>query len=173
MPVTVGPSTVTINHDRQFLICQRDATIAPTGDLGFYARDTRVVSGYAVTINGRAPLLLDAIAVEPFSARHEFMTPALSLSPGAALVRDREENVYLALALRNVGAGLAVIHGWRPHAGRDGDPHGTQDGDFGAGHLGDEAAGRRQAAPGRARPSFAAAGSRAGRVGGQGAGRQS
>lgn len=54
-------------------------------------------------------------------------TEMISLSPGAALVRDHDENVYLALALRNVGAGLAVIHGWRPHAGRDGDPRAGRD----------------------------------------------
>src|SRR6266581_6949161 len=75
MPVTVGPSTLTINHDRQFLISQPNATMAPQDDVGFYARDTRFVSGYAVTINGRLPRLLDAITVEHFSARYEFMTP--------------------------------------------------------------------------------------------------
>ncbi len=88
MPVTVGPSTVTINRDRQFLVCQRDGTIHPSGDLGFYSHDTRFVSGYGVTINGRPPLLLDATAIEHFSARHEFMTPQLPLSPGADGGRD-------------------------------------------------------------------------------------
>jgi len=88
MPVIIGPSTVTINHDRQFLVCQRDATVIPSGDVGFYARDTRFVSGYGVTINGRPPLLLDATAVEHFSARHEFMTPELPLSPGTDGGRD-------------------------------------------------------------------------------------
>ena len=83
MPVTVGPSTLTINHDRQFLICQPNATMAPLDDVGFYAHDTRFVSGYNVTINGRPPLLLDAITVEHFSARHEFMTPELPLGPGS------------------------------------------------------------------------------------------
>src|SRR2546422_11605549 len=83
MPVTVGPSTLTINHDRQLLISQPNATMAPHEDVGFYARDTRFVSGYNVTINGRAPLLLDAITVEHFSARHEFMTPELPLGPGS------------------------------------------------------------------------------------------
>ena len=83
MPVTVGPSTLTINHDRQFLISQRNATMAPQDDVGFYARDTRFVSGYGVTINGRLPRLLDAITVEHFSARYEFMTPELHLGPAS------------------------------------------------------------------------------------------
>src|SRR6202035_6061490 len=83
MPVTVGPSTLTINHDRQFLISQPNATMAPQDDVGFYAHDTRFVSGYSVTINGLKPLLLDAITVEHFSARYEFMTPELPLGPGS------------------------------------------------------------------------------------------
>src|ERR1700687_4511736 len=69
MPVTVCPSTLTINHDRQFLISQPNATMAPQDDVGFYAHDTRFVSGYSVTINGLKPLLLHAITVEHFSAR--------------------------------------------------------------------------------------------------------
>src|ERR1700724_2716256 len=84
MPVTVGPSTLTINHDRQFLISQPNAKMAPQDDVGFYAPDPRFVSGYSVTINGLKPLLLDAITVEHFSARHEFMTPQLRLGPGAS-----------------------------------------------------------------------------------------
>ena len=88
MPVTVGPSTLTINHDRQFLISQPNATMAAQDDVGFYARDTRFVSGYGVTINGRLPRLLDAITVEHFSARYEFMTPELHLGPASDASAD-------------------------------------------------------------------------------------
>ena len=84
MPVTVGPSTLTINHDRQFLISQPNATMLPQDDVGFYGHDTRFVSGYGVTINGVKPLLLEAITVEHFSARHEFTTPELRLGPGTS-----------------------------------------------------------------------------------------
>src|SRR6202165_2928737 len=88
MPVTVGPSTLTINHDRQFLISQPNATMATLDDVGFYARDSRLGSGYGVTINGRLPLLLDAITVEHFSARYEFMTPELHLGGASGAVAD-------------------------------------------------------------------------------------
>src|ERR1700687_3105520 len=88
IPGTVVPATLTINHDRQFLITQPNATMAPQGDVGFYAHDTRFVSGYSVTINGLKPLLLDAITVEHFSARHEFMTPELRLGPGSGADAD-------------------------------------------------------------------------------------
>src|ERR1700737_4455159 len=80
MPVTHGTPTVTINHDHQFLVCDPNATIAPTAGAGFFARDTRFVSSYAVTINGRLPLLLDASSIDHFSARHEFTPPELPLA---------------------------------------------------------------------------------------------
>src|ERR1700736_1091339 len=83
MPVTVGPSTLTINYDRQFLISQPNATMLPQDDVGFFASDTRFVSGYGLTLNGRPPKLLDAITVEHFSARYEFMTPERPLGPGS------------------------------------------------------------------------------------------
>src|ERR1700682_1248010 len=60
---------------------------APAG-VGFFARDTRFVSSYAVTINGRVPLLLDASTIDHFSARHEFTTPELPL----AATRDGGEH---------------------------------------------------------------------------------
>src|SRR5919204_209409 len=52
MPVTHGVPTITINHDHQFLICDPNATMVATAPVGFFARDTRFVSGYGMTING-------------------------------------------------------------------------------------------------------------------------
>ena len=83
MSVIVGPSTITISHNNHFLIAQPDASIAPSDDVGFFAQDTRFVSAYGITINGRAPLLLNAAPVAHFSARHEFTTPELPLGTGA------------------------------------------------------------------------------------------
>jgi glycogen debranching enzyme len=80
--VIVGPSTITINHNNRFLIAQPDATMVPSDDVGFFASDTRFVSGYNLTINGRAPLLINAARIEHFSARHEFTTPELPLGTG-------------------------------------------------------------------------------------------
>src|SRR5436309_79265 len=80
MPVTHGVPTITINHDHQFLVCDTNATMVPTGGVGFFARDTRFVSGYNLTINGRVPLLLDASPFDHFSARWEFTSPELPLA---------------------------------------------------------------------------------------------
>ena len=46
-------------------------------------QDTRFVSAYGITLNGRAPLLLNASRVEHYSVRHEFTTPELPLGTGA------------------------------------------------------------------------------------------
>src|SRR2546426_4904649 len=54
--------------------------MVPTGAVGFFARDTRFVSGYSVTISGRVPLLLDASTIDHFSVRHEFTSPELPLA---------------------------------------------------------------------------------------------
>src|SRR6202171_5579407 len=83
MPVTVGPSTLTINYDRQFLITRPHPPLPPQDDVALYASDPRFVSGYGITLNGRPPLLLDAITVEHFSARHEFTTPELPIGPSS------------------------------------------------------------------------------------------
>lgn len=80
MPVVSGPPTITINHDHQLLVCEPDATLVATNPVGFFARDTRFVSGYLLAINGRPPLLLDANPIDHFSARWEFTTPQLPLA---------------------------------------------------------------------------------------------
>jgi glycogen debranching enzyme len=80
VPVSQGSPSITINHDHQFLVCDVDGTMAPSGDVGFFARDTRFVSSYRITINGQTPLLLDGSAVDHFSARHEYITPELPLT---------------------------------------------------------------------------------------------
>src|SRR2546425_13090842 len=80
MPVTHGVPTITINHDHQFLVCDTNATMVPTAGVGFFARDTRFVSGYSLTINGRVPLLLDASPFDHFSSRWDFTSPKLPLA---------------------------------------------------------------------------------------------
>ena len=71
-PIQVGPSTITMNRDDRVLVCQPDATIAGLGDEGFFTRDTRFVSGYALWLNGRRPILLNSSPIRFFSSRYEF-----------------------------------------------------------------------------------------------------
>jgi len=77
LAIRVGPSNVTINRDDRVLVCQPDGRIDPGSEEGFFARDTRLVSGWELSINGHAPLLLSSSPVRFYSARFELTNPAL------------------------------------------------------------------------------------------------
>ncbi|MGI8929270.1 MAG: glycogen debranching N-terminal domain-containing protein, partial [Candidatus Limnocylindrales bacterium] len=69
LAIPVGPSTVTINRDDRVVVCQPDARIDASRDEGFFARDTRFVSGYDLTLNGHRPVLLNSSPIQFFSSR--------------------------------------------------------------------------------------------------------
>ena len=75
--VSAGSSTITINRNDRFVVSRTDGTIDPTANDGFFARDTRLVSGYRVWINGRVPVLLNSAATHFFASRYEFTNPEL------------------------------------------------------------------------------------------------
>jgi glycogen debranching enzyme len=77
LQIPVGPSVIMINRDDRVLVCQPDGGIADGFEGGFFARDTRFVSGYAVLINGTSPVLLNSSPVQSFSARFEYTNDAL------------------------------------------------------------------------------------------------
>ena len=71
-PVQVGPSSITINRDDRFLVCQPDGRILGGPDDGFFTRDTRFISGWDLRINGKRPVLLNSAPIQFFSARFEY-----------------------------------------------------------------------------------------------------
>ncbi len=77
LPIQLGPSTVTINRDDRVIVCQPDGRLDPAAEQGFFARDTRFVSGWELLINGRLPVLLNSSPVQFYSARFEFTNDAL------------------------------------------------------------------------------------------------
>src|SRR3954451_14202059 len=77
LPIQVGASTITINRDDRFIVCQTDGRIRQDADEGFFARDTRFVCDYDLFLNGQRPVLLDASTVEFYSARFEYTNPEL------------------------------------------------------------------------------------------------
>ena len=77
LAIPVGPSAVTINRDDRVVVCQPDGRIEAGREEGFFARDTRFVSGYDVRINGRPPLLLNSSPIQFFSSRFEYTNEAL------------------------------------------------------------------------------------------------
>ena len=83
LPVQVGTPAITINRDDRFLVSQPDGRIDATADEGFFVRDTRMASGYELTLNGVRPTLLNAAPIRFFSARHQFSNPPLLDGDGA------------------------------------------------------------------------------------------
>jgi glycogen debranching enzyme len=71
-PVQVGPSSITINRDDRFLVCQPDGRILGGPDDGFFTRDTRFISSWDLWINGKRPMLLNSAPIQFFSARFEY-----------------------------------------------------------------------------------------------------
>ncbi|MBA2489566.1 MAG: amylo-alpha-1,6-glucosidase [Chloroflexi bacterium] len=83
LPVQVGPGNITINRDDRILVSAPDGGIEPDAEQGFFASDTRFVSAYGATLNGRRPVLLNSAPIRYFSVRHEFTNPALLDSDGS------------------------------------------------------------------------------------------
>ena len=83
LPIQVGPANLTINRDDRVLVCQPDGRISESAEEGFFARDTRFVSGWELRVNGRLPVLLNSSAVESYSARFELTNDALNDEQGA------------------------------------------------------------------------------------------
>jgi glycogen debranching enzyme len=102
MDIQVGPATITIHSDDEVLVCEADAKMSSTQEQGFFARDTRFVSGYRLKLGRIAPLLLNSSVVEPFSARFEFTNPKLLTATNASLA---SQSMHLRLD-RSLGQGL-------------------------------------------------------------------
>jgi hypothetical protein len=69
-------------------------------------------------LTGMRPLLVPSRPEDPaqkilWSDRH-----AVRLSGGRALIEEDAGVIYLAMGLRNVGTGIALLHGWYPMAER-------------------------------------------------------
>jgi glycogen debranching enzyme len=75
--------TITINRNDRFVVSAHDGRIDGAGSHGFFAADTRFVSGHAIKINGRDPVLLTSAATHFFASRYEFANPAMFDDEGA------------------------------------------------------------------------------------------
>jgi glycogen debranching enzyme len=83
MEVQVGPATITIHADDEVVVCEPDTKMSSGEEQGYFARDTRFVSGYRLKLGRMAPVLLNSAAVQPYSARFEFTNPDLVTIDGA------------------------------------------------------------------------------------------
>ena len=74
---------------------------------------------------GLRPVLLPSRPEDP-PERVTFVDRGFTVEGGSAHVEPGERAIWLAIPIRNVGAGLAVLHGWqvRPRKATAGDDHG-------------------------------------------------
>ncbi|HZU74259.1 MAG TPA: glycogen debranching N-terminal domain-containing protein [Acidimicrobiales bacterium] len=82
MEVQVGPSVVTIHSDDQVVVCEPDSRMSSTEEQGFFARDTRMISGYRLKLGRVAPVLLNSSEIEHYSSHFEFTNPRLDTANG-------------------------------------------------------------------------------------------
>ena len=65
---------------------------------------------------GLRPVLMPGRIEDPAERIHWVDGFAADIGRGRAVVESPNENLYLAMQLRNAGRGIAVLHGWYPHA---------------------------------------------------------
>ena len=102
MEVHVGPAVVVVHADDEVVVSDPDGSISSTKDQGYFAADTRLVSGYRLKLGRLPPLLLNSSPVEPFSSRFEFTNPDLFAASGG---RVPAQTLHLRVD-RSVGHGV-------------------------------------------------------------------
>src|SRR5580704_3191387 len=60
MEIRVGPPTITIHADDQFCVCAANAEMSSTQEQGYFAADTRLVSGYRLKLGGARAVLINS-----------------------------------------------------------------------------------------------------------------
>ena len=80
--ITVGPAQLTINLGECVLTTEADGQIRQPSNRGLLHRDTRLVSGWTVEVNGRSWKLLSSAATSYFAAPVVLTNPALPTDDG-------------------------------------------------------------------------------------------
>ena len=102
MEVSVGPPVVSTHFDDEVVVCEPSGEMSSTKEQGYFAADTRLVSGYRLKLGGKRPVLLNGAAVGSHAARFEFTNPALVGCDGHQIP---EHSFHLRLD-RSVGPGI-------------------------------------------------------------------
>jgi len=84
---------LTILEGSTFCICDERGDIGVEKTSGFFARDTRFLSRFSLTIDGETPLLLSSEKVEYFSAVFYLRNPVADSLPQDSLLIRRERFV--------------------------------------------------------------------------------
>ncbi len=102
MEVRVGPAAVTIHSDTEFAVSEINGEMSSTSEQGYFASDTRLVSGYRLKLCRQRPTLSNSSAVDSHSARFEFTNPVLLGTDGAEI---EASSLHLRLD-RTIGHGI-------------------------------------------------------------------
>jgi glycogen debranching enzyme len=102
MEVSVGLPAVSTYFDDEIVVSELSAEISSTKEQGYFAADTRLVSGYRLKLGGIRPILLNGAATRPHSARFELTNPRLVSTDGNDIP---EHSLHLRLD-RTVGPGV-------------------------------------------------------------------
>src|SRR5215468_6207830 len=81
--VRVGPQVLTINHGSTVMITDLSGEIAPRGEQGVFAHDTRFVSSYRIFANGSPWLLLSSGTPTHYLARIQLVNPPFNTEDAA------------------------------------------------------------------------------------------
>jgi glycogen debranching enzyme len=86
--ISVGPPAITINQGNTFMVTNLRGEIDPYKEHGVFARDTRFISAYRLTINQAPWTLLSSSAITYHSAGFEFVNPTLQTEDGELVERS-------------------------------------------------------------------------------------
>jgi glycogen debranching enzyme len=75
--VSVGPPVVSTHFNDEVVVSELCGEMSSAKEQGYFASDTRLVSGYRLKLGGERPILLNGAAIRNHSARFEFTNPAL------------------------------------------------------------------------------------------------
>lgn len=85
MEVSVGPPIISTHFDDEFIVSELNGEVSSTKEQGYFADDTRLVSGYRLKLGGERAMLLNGAVVDHHSARFEFTNPPLIGGNGDAI----------------------------------------------------------------------------------------
>ena len=78
MEVSVGLPVVSTHFDDEIVVSELSAEISSTKEQGYFAADTRLVSGYRLKLGGIRPILLNGAATRPIRRASSSPTPRSS-----------------------------------------------------------------------------------------------
>jgi glycogen debranching enzyme len=96
--ISVGPPTITINQGNTFMVSNLRGEIEPYEEHGVFARDTRFISAYHLTINQAPWMLLSSSAITYHSGGFEFVNPTLQTEDGELIERSIGMSVVREIA---------------------------------------------------------------------------